>query len=224
LVELLIGAQKDGVHPGHLVERGIDRRQARQQRVVPEATDERALLIAIPLRHLESLAPSGDDPVLLPAGGPGALDTAPAGLPVYVVATDAGDDEVPAATWRARYVGSAPYEPDSPWPDGLPDTWVAEHDSVPAPDSGGARAAYEDGLGEDRGDDWDDDWGDDWGDDWDEFDEDDDDLAAQAFLVVSGLQQLPRESWLFTNELVRKQARRGRSFRPRVPTLVDLPD
>ena len=56
-------------------------------------------------------------------------------------------------------------------------------------------------------------------DDWD-----DDEIGPQAFLEVTGLTELPRADWLFTSELVRKQARGGRSYRPRVPTLVDLPD
>jgi len=47
--------------------------------------------------------------------------------------------------------------------------------------------------------------------------------VPQTFLAVAGLEPLPRDAWLSTNELVRKQARRGRSFRLGVPTLVDLP-
>ena len=166
-------------------------------------SDERALLMAVPLRHLESLAALGDGAALLPAGGVGDLDAASPGMPVFVMATDAGDAEVPAATWRATFVARLPYEPGSPWPDGLPPTWVEEH--VPAAD-------LPDLVDKDEDED----------DDGDEDDEDD--VGPQAFLTVAGLERLPRESWLFTNELVRKQARRGRSFRPRVPTMVDLPD
>lgn len=170
---------------------------------------DRALLIAVPLRHLESVSVAGEGRVVLPAGGPGDLDSTAAGTAVLVMATQAGDAEVPAVTWRATYVGRAPYEPGAPWPEGLPGTWVAEHAPPPAPDPGRARAAYAGDLG----------------DDWDAGDDaDEDDDGGQAFLVLSDLQRLPRESWLFTNELVRKQARRGRSFLPRVPTLVDLPD
>jgi hypothetical protein len=175
-------------------------------------SDERALLIAIPLRHLESLSVAADDPVLLPAGGPGDLDAAPAGTPVFVMATDAGEAEVPAATWRATYLGRPAYEPGSPWPSGLPATWVEEHrpDPEPLPDGDARLTAY--------GNDADDD------EDLDGWDDEEDGPGPQAFLSVTGLERLPRDSWLFTNELVRKQARRGRSFRPRVPTLVDLPD
>ena len=64
---------------------------------------------------------------------------------------------------------------------------------------------------------------DDEDDDWDE-DDDLDDIGPQSFLEVAHLHALDREAWLFANELVGKQARRGRSFRPRVPTLVKLPD
>ena len=94
-------------------------------------TDERALLMAVPLRHLESLAALGGGSALLPAGGVGDLDAASPGMPVFVMATDAGDAEVPAATWRATFVARLPYEPGSPWPDGLPPTWVEEHPSRP---------------------------------------------------------------------------------------------
>ena len=58
----------------------------------------------------------------------------------------------------------------------------------------------------------------------DEWDWDDGGTGPQSFLEVTDLELLPREDWVFTNELVPKQARRGRAFLPRVPTLVDLPD
>ncbi len=171
-------------------------------------SDERALLMAIPLRHLESATASPGAPggaATLPAGGPGDLDAARSGMPLIVIATDAGDAEVPAATWRATFVRRTPYEPFSPWPDGLPRTWVEEHPEVVelVETTPGAEA--------------------DDGDDADEWD-DEDDVGPQSFLEVIGLSELPRDEWLFTNELVRKQARGGRSYRPRVPTLVDLPD
>ena len=57
----------------------------------------------------------------------------------------------------------------------------------------------------------------------DDFDDDEDEHLVQAFVEVSGLEALPRDEWLFANELVGKQARRGRSYRPRVPTIVTLP-
>ena len=165
----------------------------------------RALLMAVPLRHLEAAAQSGPlARVLLPAGGPGDLDSARPGTMLLVMAIDAGEAEVPAATWSAAVVGRVAYEPGAPWPDGLPSTWLAEHaPELPAPPTP---------LERDDEDDWDD----------DEADEDDE-LGPQAFVEVAGLAPLDRRDWVFANELVRKQARRGRSFRPRVPMLVDLP-
>ena len=164
-------------------------------------SDDRALLIAIPERHLESLGALAEGPTVLPAGGVGDLDAASAGMPVFVMATDTDHGDVPAATWRATFLARVPYEPGAPWPEGLPPTWVEEHQPVDADDE----AVLVDDVDEDD-------------------DEDDDDLGPQTFLAVDGLERLSRESWLFTNELVRKQARRGRSFRPRIPTMVDVPD
>lgn len=164
--------------------------------------DEQALLIAMPLRHLESAMTAGPR-VVLPAGGPGDLDAATPRMRVVVIATEAGDDEVPAATWGATFVRRVPYEPGSPWPEAVPVTWLAEHDPSEL-DAVGSRT---------QDDDPDDDPGD-----------DEDVVGPQSFLEVEHLNTLRRRSWLFTNELVRKQARRGRSFRPREPTIVDLPD
>ena len=174
----------------------------------PDDRDERAVLMAVPLRHLRAstdAAGGAAHVVVLPAGGLGDLADAPSGLPVLVIATDAGDTEVTAATWRATIVGQVPYRQGDPWPEGIPATWADEH---PVPEH---RAAP---VGEDDLDDLD---------DWDDEDEDEDDLV-QTFLAVSGLAPLPRDEWIFANELVGKQARRGRSFRPRVPTIVSLPD
>jgi hypothetical protein len=168
-------------------------------------SDDRALLIAIPERHLESVSALVDGPVVLPAGGVGDLDTASAGMPVLVMATDAADGDVPAVTWRATFLARVPYEPGAPWPEGLPAPWVEEHPPLDGDD--------EPVLADDEDDE-----------DEDEDDDEDEDVGSQTFLAVDGLERLPRDSWLFTNELVRKQARRGRSFRPRIPTMVDVPD
>ena len=166
---------------------------------------DRALLLAVPLRHLESAAARSAESVTLPAGGPGDLDGAVGGMPVLVMAIEAGTAEVAAATWQATFVGRVPYEVGAPWPEGLPRTWVDEHQPVPA------AAAESSGDRDDEDDDWDE-------------DDDLDDIGPQSFLEVAHLHALEREAWLFANELVGKQARRGRSFRPRVPTLVKLPD
>lgn len=154
-------------------------------------SDEQLLLIAVPLRHLKS----ADGSTCLPAGGPGDLDAASPGMPVIVMATDAGEDEVPAVTWSAAFLRRIPYEPGSPWPEGLPATWTEEHDvsqlvQVPDPTD----------------------------------DDDDDQIGPQSFLEVADLRPLPPAAWLFANELVGKQTRGGRSYRPRVPIIVDRPD
>jgi len=121
--------------------------------------------------------------------------------------TDEDDTEISAATWRATFVRRVAYEPGSPWPEGLPASWTAEH---PAPEPAPAAADPDDAV------DLDDEDEDAW--------EDDEDIGPQSFLEVVDLAPLPRQEWLFANELVGKQARGGRYFRPRVPTLVDLPD
>ena len=172
-------------------------------------TDEQALLIAIPLRHLEAALETPGERVVLPAGGPGDLDTTAPGAPVLVMPTDEDDTEISAATWRATFVRHVAYEPGSPWPEGLPASWTAEH-PAPAPEPAPAAADPDDA------DDLDDEDEDVW--------EDDEDIGPQSFLEVVGLVPLPRQEWLFANELVGKQARGGRYFRPRVPILVDLPD
>jgi len=174
--------------------------------------DEHALLIAIPLRHLEAALENPGERVVLPAGGPGDLDTTAPGAPVLVMPTDEADTEISAATWRATFVRRVAYEPGSPWPDGLPATWIAEH-AAPTPEPEPAPAP----AGSDDADDLDDE-------DEDAWEDDEDDFGPQSFLEVVELRPLPRQEWLFANELVGKQARGGRYFRPRVPTLVELPD
>jgi len=162
--------------------------------------DEQAMLIAIPLRHLEAALEAPGDTIVLPAGGPGDLDSAASETVVLVMPTDTGADEISAATWRATFVRRVPYEPGDSWPVGVPPTWVEEH---PAPEPAGPvpSATAED-----------------------EDEDEDEEAGPQSFLEVVDLAPLPRQEWLFANELVGKQARGGRWFRPRVPTLVSLPD
>ena len=162
--------------------------------------DEQAMLIAIPLRHLEAALEAPGDTIVLPAGGPGDLDSAASETVVLVMPTDTGADEISAATWRATFVRRVPYEPGDSWPVGVPPTWVEEH---PAPEPAGPvpSATAED-----------------------EDEDEDEEAGPQSFLEVVDLAPLPRQEWLFANELVGKQARGGRYFRPRVPTLVELPD
>ena len=165
--------------------------------------DERALLMGMPLVHLRSAAETcaRHGRVVLPAGGPGDLDRTAPGATVLLMASDAGDDEISAATWSARFVGRVHHEPGDPLPTMLPTSWVETHatDEPPAP----AEPADVD--------------------DDDDEDDDEDALGPQSFLVVEDLRELPMQEWVFTNELVGKQRRGGRTFFPRVPTLVRPP-
>jgi hypothetical protein len=173
--------------------------------------DEPALLIAIPSRHLQAARESGSETTVLPAGGPGDLDSCEHGVRVLVMPIHGADDadEVSAATWVATFLRRVPYTPGEPWPEGLPSTWTDEHpDPDPVPEPPPAPLADEADARED--DDWEDD-------DWED---DEDQVGPQSFLEVAGLRPLPRHEWLFANELVGKQARGGRTFQPRVPIVV----
>jgi hypothetical protein len=167
--------------------------------------DQRALLLGMPLVHLRSAAETCQrhGRVVLPAGGPGDLDRTAPGATVLLMASDAGDDDVSAATWSARFVGRVHHEPGDPLPTMLPASWAETHAAdEPPPPVQPAQA------------------------DEDEDDDDDDDegvLGPQSFLVVEDLRELPMQEWVFTNELVDKQRRGGRTFFPRAPTLVRPP-
>ncbi|MGH2631005.1 MAG: hypothetical protein ACRDHI_10685 [Actinomycetota bacterium] len=179
--------------------------------------DDRALLVAMPSRHLEPARAECEarGSVVLPAGGPGDLGEAPAGSRVLLIATDGGDAEVPAATWSARFEGPLAYAPGDPFPTGLPETWLDEH-----ADRGEAPVPQEPDDDEDEDEDHDED---DDEDDDDGYD-DEDAVGPQSFFRVSGLSPLPTAEWVFTNELVPKQQRRGRSFIPRTPLLIEVPE
>jgi len=166
------------------------------------------LVVAMPLRHLEAarVVCEQTGTATLPAGGPGDLDDAPPGATVLVIATEAGDAEVPAATWRGVLEGRMPHQPGDPLPDGLPGTWVEER----------ARSEAEHPSEEDRGRESDD--------DDEEDDEEDDEAGTQAFFLVRELAPSPRDMWVHANELVPKQQRGGRTFIPRTPRLVMLVD
>lgn len=181
-------------------------RNAEEKRV-SEIDQDRALVLAMPLRHLEAGAAvlDAEGSVVLPAGGPGDLDDAPRGGRVLVIATEAGGAEVPAATWSAVFAGRVAHAPGDPWPAGLPPTWVEERGE---PGPGPAPLPPEDEDEEDE-----------------EEDEEDDDLPGpQSFLRVTALAQMPRDRWIFANELVPKQGRGGRSFVPHVPRLIRVID
>jgi hypothetical protein len=83
---------------------------------------------------------------------------------------------------------------------------------------------FEDEVLEDEDDDLDDDEDVLDEDDEDEEDEDDDLPGPQSFLRVTALAPIPRDRWIFANELVPKQRRGGRSFVPPVPRLIAVID
>jgi len=171
-------------------------------------TQERALLVGMPLVHLRSAAEICErhGRVVLPAGGPGDLDRASPGALVLLMDTSVEEDAASAATWAARFVGRLAFDLDDPLPSLAPPSWIEEHEA----DLRGARdarSAVEPGDA-----------------DADDEDEDDDEaIGPQAFFVVEDLRELPMQEWVFTNELVGKQRRGGRTFFPRVPTLVRPP-
>lgn len=165
-----------------------------------------ALLLACPGADLEGAAVrvATYGLALLPAGGAGDLERCSPHLTLYLVVVDE-DGARPAATWSAQLLDSVPL--DHPRPDELlPPTWHERHADAYAQ----ARAPAVDAESL-----------------IDPLDDDEDgeeDRARQVFIPVSDLTPLTKSSWLFTNELVPKQARGGRRFAPLVPTLVQLPD
>lgn len=169
----------------------------------------RALLAAVPRRHLESalIVQQRRGRVALPALEVGDLRDAEPGTDVYLYAHGEDGRQLPAATWRARLLRWAPAEPDGRHPDDgdlVPPSLVEEmrvarevlasvpQDPVTTADEG------RDQLGGGEG--------------------------AGAYFEVEGLEELPKRAWLFTNELVSKGDRGARYFMPRVPVLVQLPD
>jgi hypothetical protein len=158
-------------------------------------TELPVLVAALPRRHLPSAVETER------ASGRVVL---PAGSPGDLARTEAGTrvllilagpDELPAATWTATFVRQVLPEPGAV-PDLAPPTWVAEH---------GSRAI--DPAPPSEGE-----------------DDDDDAAGPQSYFEVVHLVELPREDWVFANELVRKQERGGRAFLPRAPRLVRLRD
>lgn len=170
--------------------------------------NDRALLVAMPLRHLESAAERcrRDGSVVVPAGGPGGLDDVPPSSRVLVIATDTDGEDVPAATWAAAFQERVSHQEGEPWPAGLPPTWIDEHPEQVAVPSEAPPADADDDEDEDDGEGL-----------------DPEGVGPQAFFRVRGLERLRRSEWVFANEVVPKQQRGGRTFVPRVPTLVTLP-
>jgi hypothetical protein len=106
-----------------------------------------------------------------------------------------GHDAVPAATWRATLMRRIEPVGDG-FPDGLPPSWLEDRLAADEP----ARETDDD----------------------DERDEDD--AGPQSYFEVERLEPLPKQEWVFANELVRKQERGGRAFFPRAPRLIRPPD
>ena len=170
---------------------------------------DRALLAAVPRRHLESalIVQKRRGRVALPSLEVGDLRDAEPGTDVYLYAHGEEGRQLPAATWRARLLRWAPAEPDGRHPDDgdlVPPSLVEEirvareviasapKDSVTTEDGEPGQVAG----GE----------------------------AAGAYFEVEALEELPQRDWLFTNELVSKGDRGARYFMPLVPVLVRLPD
>ncbi len=163
----------------------------------------RALVLACPAEDLAAARTvlAGHGIALLPAGGEGDLDQASEIEALYIVEIT-GDGARPAATFMAELAQHIPLSGPSP-ADLLPASWVARH-----PDA--YRHARRPGPTEPS--------------EAELWDDEDEPRPTQVFVPVSSLTTLPQAEWVFTNELVRKQQRDGRTFAPRVPTVVTVPD
>jgi hypothetical protein len=158
------------------------------------ATHDRVLLAGLSSRHLEGAVE------ICRAAGRVVL---PAGSPgdldlappgTEVLLMISGEDAVPAATWRATLVRRI--EPsDDGYPDRVPVSWL--EDRLVASD----RPAPDDVENE----------------------QDEGDAGPQSYFEVERLEPLPKQDWVFANELVRKQERGGRAFFPRAPRLIRTP-
>lgn len=168
---------------------------------------DQALLLACPSADLDGAAivAATCGLALLPAGGVGDLERCTPLIPLYLVAIGEEGPQ-PAATWSARLLGSLSLVDPEPV-DLLPPTWRERHADAYAR----ARSTHHDGHRPAGAE------------DDDEEDGEDGEDPRQLFIPVRGLAPMVQSEWLFTNELVPKQARGGRRFAPRVPTLVQLP-
>lgn len=171
---------------------------------------DRALLAAVPRRHLESglSVQRRRGRVALPALAVGDLRVAEPGTDVYIYAHADDGRQPPAATWRARLRRWASAEPDGRHPydgDLVPPSLVEEMRVAREVIASSAEAAGTRGRGEPE-----------------QLPADGE--GAGAYFEVEGLEELPKREWLFTNELVSKQERGSRYFMPSAPVLVRLPD
>ena len=166
-----------------------------------------ALLLACPSVDIAAAAQAAAQYglTLLPAGGVGDLAACGLETPLYLVEVTTEGVRA-AASWHATLLGSAPLIDPDPIRL-LPATWAERHEGAYARARGWLPSMPAERPASDTDED------------------DDEDLASpvQVFIPVTNLSPLPKADWLFTNELVPKQERRGRRFAPRVPTLVQLP-
>jgi hypothetical protein len=184
----------------------------------PEGT---ALLLACPVADLRTAGEvhTRFGLVLLPAGALGDLDRCDHRIPLYLVEITE-DGARPAATWNAQLVSSVRLADPSPdallppsWCERHPDAYARARGLTPyltSADQVPVSHQVDDAPGHERDD----------GDDNDDSEV----KESQVFIPVANLVELPQPQWLFTNELVSKQARGGRRFAPRAPTLVTIPD
>jgi hypothetical protein len=151
-----------------------------------------------------------------PAGGGGDLRIAPFGTWLFIVDVDLDDEDSPrpAARWRAQLGGKLPLDAEQFYAL-LPSTWMARHPEAYERARASTRRTDDDGSKPDR-------WERQWELDGEPVPEEEA-TDTQVFLPVSELESLSPAEWIFTNEVVPKQARRGRRFLPRTPTLVQLP-
>ena len=161
-----------------------------------------ALAVSCPTDDLVGLADLlATHPIaLLPVGGVGDLGRA-ASLDLVVLVEIGAEGPQSAIKWRARLSPSTPLAPDPGTL--LPRSWVSRHpNAYELARTPAAGEPFDAAL-------------------WDDEDEQ---LRVQLFLPIQRLEEMPREQWLFANELVRKQGRAGRRFAPSEPTIVALPE
>ena len=163
-----------------------------------------ALVVSCPTADLLGLQAllRGQPVALLPVGGAGQLgESAGVSRLLLVEITEQGGP-LSSIAWSGTLGTHTPLDPD-PEPL-LPPSWAARHPDAyrharqPATSTGPSEAEL-----------------------WDDEDEP---TPAQVFLPVTTLEQLPRAAQISCNELVPKQQRGGRTFAPRVPTLVAVPE